>query len=83
MTGLSLAGTVLAKRYKILEMIDGDSFKAHDLAQALGDSALHLTSQFGGMADASRCIENLEARPEIDARLYEAAGRPEVPLRCR
>jgi hypothetical protein len=32
MTGLSLTGTVLAKRYKILEMIDGDSFKAHDLA---------------------------------------------------
>src|SRR5260370_38286157 len=27
MTGLSLAGTVLARRYKILEMIDGDSFK--------------------------------------------------------
>jgi hypothetical protein len=43
--------------------------------QALGDSALHLTSQFGGMADAIRCIENLEARPEIDARLHEAAGR--------
>ena len=32
MTGLSLAGTVLARRYKILEMIDGESFKAHDLA---------------------------------------------------
>jgi hypothetical protein len=32
MTGLSLAGTVLAKRYKILERIEGDSFKAHDLA---------------------------------------------------
>src|ERR1700757_4932112 len=32
MTGLSLTGTVLAKRYKILEMIDGDSFKAQDLA---------------------------------------------------
>src|SRR5260370_11582061 len=32
MTGLSLAGTVLARRYKILERIDGDSFKAHDLA---------------------------------------------------
>jgi hypothetical protein len=32
MTGLSLAGTVLARRYKIMEMIDGDSFKAHDLA---------------------------------------------------
>src|ERR1700757_794473 len=31
MTGLSLTGTVLAKRYKILEMIDWDSFKAHDL----------------------------------------------------
>jgi hypothetical protein len=26
MTGLSLAGTVLARRYKILEMIEGDSF---------------------------------------------------------
>ena len=32
MTRLSLAGTVLARRYKILEGIDGDSFKAHDLA---------------------------------------------------
>jgi hypothetical protein len=32
MTGLSLAGTVLARRYKILEMIEGDGFKAHDLA---------------------------------------------------
>lgn len=32
MTGLSLVGTVLAGRYKILEMIDGDRFKAHDLA---------------------------------------------------
>src|SRR5260370_34560461 len=32
MTGLSLAGTVLAKRYKILEWIEGDSFKAHELA---------------------------------------------------
>jgi hypothetical protein len=30
--GLSLAGTVLARRYKILELIDGNSFKAHDLA---------------------------------------------------
>ena len=28
----SLAGTVLARRYKIMERIDGDSFKAHDLA---------------------------------------------------
>jgi hypothetical protein len=32
MTGPSLVGTVLARRYKILETIDGDSFKAHDLA---------------------------------------------------
>src|SRR5580704_87937 len=32
MTGLSLAGTVLARRYKILGMIDGPCFKAHDLA---------------------------------------------------
>jgi hypothetical protein len=32
MTGLSLAGTVLARRYKILERMEGDSFKAHDLA---------------------------------------------------
>jgi hypothetical protein len=32
MTGSSLAGTALARRYKILERIDGDSFKAHDLA---------------------------------------------------
>jgi hypothetical protein len=32
MSGSSLAGTVLARRYKILERIDGDSFKAHDLA---------------------------------------------------
>ena len=32
MSGLSLAGTVLAGRYKILGMIDGHCFKAHDLA---------------------------------------------------
>src|SRR3984893_10159338 len=32
MTGLSLPRTVLARRYKIMEMIDGDSFRAHDLA---------------------------------------------------
>jgi hypothetical protein len=32
MTGLSLVGTVLARRYKILERIDVDSFRAHDLA---------------------------------------------------
>src|ERR1700732_868308 len=32
MTGLSLAGTGLARRYKILERMEGDSFKAHDLA---------------------------------------------------
>ncbi len=32
MIGLSLAGTVLARRFKILERTDGESFKAHDLA---------------------------------------------------
>ena len=32
MTGSSLVGRVLAKRYKILERIDVDSFRAHDLA---------------------------------------------------
>jgi hypothetical protein len=32
MTESSLVGTVLARRYKILETIDIDSFKAHDLA---------------------------------------------------
>jgi hypothetical protein len=32
MTGRSLVGMVLARRYKILEMVDVDSFKAHDLA---------------------------------------------------
>ena len=32
MTGSSLVGTVLARRYKILETVDVDSFKAHDLA---------------------------------------------------
>src|SRR5271165_804975 len=31
-TGLYLVGTVLAKRYKILETIDAHSFKAHDLS---------------------------------------------------
>jgi hypothetical protein len=31
MTGPSLVGTVLARRYKILEAVDVDSFKAHDL----------------------------------------------------
>ena len=32
MTESSLVGTVLARRYKILEPIDAESFKAHDLA---------------------------------------------------
>ena len=32
LTGSSFVGTVLARRYKILEMIDADSFKAHDLS---------------------------------------------------
>ena len=32
MIGPSLVGTVLARRYKILETVDVDSFKAHDLA---------------------------------------------------
>jgi hypothetical protein len=32
MTGPSLVGMVLARRYKILETVDVDSFKAHDLA---------------------------------------------------
>jgi hypothetical protein len=31
-TGSSIAGTVLARRYKILETISEDRFKAHDLA---------------------------------------------------
>jgi hypothetical protein len=31
MSGPSLVGTVLARRYKILEAVDVDSFKAHDL----------------------------------------------------
>jgi hypothetical protein len=31
-TGSSLAGRVLARRYKILGTIGADSFKAHDLA---------------------------------------------------
>ncbi len=31
MVGSSLVGTVLARRYKIVESIDLDSFKAHDL----------------------------------------------------
>jgi hypothetical protein len=31
MTGSSLVGTVLARSYKILELIDVDNFKAHDL----------------------------------------------------
>jgi len=32
MTGSSLVGTVVARRYKILKRIDFDSFRAHDLA---------------------------------------------------
>jgi hypothetical protein len=31
MTGPSLVGTVLARRYKSLEAVDVESFKAHDL----------------------------------------------------
>jgi hypothetical protein len=50
MTGSSLAGTVLARRYKILETIDGDSFKAHDLAldQTVTVRQALLTSQRAG-----------------------------------
>ncbi len=47
LTGSSLVGTVLARRYKILEMIDADSFKAHDLAldQTVTLRRASLTSQ--------------------------------------
>ena len=46
-TGSSLVGTVLARRYKILKMIDVDSFKAHDLAldQTVTVRRASLTSQ--------------------------------------
>ena len=47
LTGSSFVGTVLARRYKILEMIDADSFKAHDLAldQTVTLRRASLTSQ--------------------------------------
>ena len=50
MTGSSLVGTVLARRYKILETIDVDSFKAHDLAldQTVTVRQALLTSQCAG-----------------------------------
>jgi hypothetical protein len=47
MTGSSLVGRVLAKRYKILERIDVDSFRAHDLAldQTVTVRQANLTSE--------------------------------------
>ena len=50
MNGSSLAGTVLASRYKILETIDVDSFKAHDLTldQTVTVRQALLTSQRDG-----------------------------------
>jgi hypothetical protein len=50
MTGPSLVRTVLARRYKILEMADVDSFKAHDLAldQTVTVRRALLTSQRAG-----------------------------------
>jgi hypothetical protein len=50
MNGSSLAGTVLASRYKILETIDVDSFKAHDLTldQTVTVRQALLTSQCDG-----------------------------------
>jgi len=47
LTGSSFVGTVLARRYKILEMIDADSFKAHDLSldQTVTLRRASLTSQ--------------------------------------
>ena len=49
-TGSSLAGRVLARRYKILKTIDSDSFKAHDLAldQAVIVRQARLTGQCDG-----------------------------------
>ena len=46
----SLVGTVLARRYKILETIDVDSFKAHDVAldQTVTVRQALLTSQRAG-----------------------------------
>jgi hypothetical protein len=47
MTGSSLVGAVLARRYKILETIDADALKAHDLAldQTVTVRQVSLTSQ--------------------------------------
>ena len=47
LTGSSLVGTVLARRYKILKIIDADSFKAHDLTldQTVTLRRASLTSQ--------------------------------------
>ena len=50
MTGSSLVGTVLARRYKILESINVDNFKAHDLMldQTVTVRQALLTSQRDG-----------------------------------
>ena len=50
MAGRSLVGMVLARRYKILETVDVDSFKAHDLAldQTVTVRRALLTSQLAG-----------------------------------
>jgi hypothetical protein len=50
MTGQSLVRTVLARRYKILETVDLDSFKAHDLAldQTVTVRRVVLASQSAG-----------------------------------
>jgi hypothetical protein len=51
-TGSSLVGMVLARRYKILEAIEADSFKAHDLAldQTVTVRQTCVKSQGGGDA---------------------------------
>jgi hypothetical protein len=50
MTGSSIVGTILARRYKILEKIDVGSFKAHDLVldQTVTVRQALLTSQRAG-----------------------------------
>jgi hypothetical protein len=67
MSGASLVGTVLARRYKILETIDVDSFKTHDLAldQAVTVRQPLLTSQRAGDTWRQKSIHSLccEIRP--------------------
>jgi hypothetical protein len=61
MTGVSVTGTVLANRYKILEKVGADSFKAHDLLdQNVSVSQTILTSGRAGDAWRQKISNSLE-----------------------